>query len=163
MIGRHPHVFALEQSDDAAAVLSKWEKWKKKEKKQGEEKKPRPSALIWAFRVQDEAAQYGFDWAKVEDVMDKVEEEVSEVWDAIKRGDKKHLREEIGDLLFVAVNLARLAGIDPEGALSYTTEKFRRRFRQMKQLAKERGLDLKNMTLEEMEELYQEVKSRETG
>ncbi|NOZ91887.1 MAG: nucleoside triphosphate pyrophosphohydrolase [Dictyoglomi bacterium] len=163
MIGRHPHVFALEESDDAAAVLSKWEKWKKKEKKGEEKKKPRPSALIWAFRVQDEAAQYGFDWTRLEDVMDKVEEEVREVWEAIKKNDRKNLREEIGDLLFVAVNLARLAGIDPEGALSYTTEKFRRRFRAMKKLAEERGLDLRDMTLDEMEKLYQEVKKNETG
>ena len=163
MIGRHPHVFALEKSDDAAAVLSKWEKWKKKEKKKEDDnkKKPRPSALIWAYRVQDEAAQYGFDWKHLEDVMDKVEEEVKEVWDAIKRGDKHHLKEEIGDLLFVAVNLARLAGIDPEGALALTTEKFRNRFKAMKRLARERNLDLRNMTLEEMERLYQEVKSNE--
>ena len=162
MIGRHPHVFAEEKSDDAAAVLSKWEKWKSREKGEDkEEKKPRPSALVWAYRVQDEAAQYGFDWTKLEDVMDKVEEEVKEVWEAIKKGNKKNLMEEIGDLLFVAVNLARLAGVDPEGALSYTTEKFRNRFKAMKKLAEERGMDLREMTLEEMEELYQEVKKYE--
>ncbi len=162
MIGRHPHVFALEESDDAAAVLSKWEKWKKKEKKgEKSEKKPRPSALIWAFRVQDEAAQYGFDWEKLEDVMDKVHEEVDEVWDAIKSGNREHLMEEIGDLLFVTVNMARKAGIDPEGALALTTEKFRRRFKAMKKLAEERGLDLRDMSLDEMEVLYQEVKKDE--
>ncbi len=159
MIGRHPHVFDIEKSEDAAEVLSKWEKWKKKEQKdKTEEKKPRPSSLIWAYRVQDEAAQYGFDWTRVEEVMDKVEEEVREVWQAIKRGEKRGLMEEIGDLLFATVNLARLAGIDPEGALHMTTEKFRRRFKYMKRRAEEMGRDLREMTLEEMERLWEEAK-----
>lgn len=161
MVGRHPHVFDVEKSEDAAAVLSKWEQWKKKEQKKdtSEVKKPRPSSLIWAYRVQDEAAQYGFDWTRVEEVMDKVEEEVREVWQAIKQGEKQGLMEEIGDLLFATVNLARLAGIDPEGALHMTTEKFRRRFKYMKQKAREMGRDLREMTLEEMEKLWEEAKN----
>ncbi|APM37507.1 nucleoside triphosphate pyrophosphohydrolase [Clostridium kluyveri] len=166
MIKRHPHVFGNMEIDNSKEVLASWDKIKKKEqglKTYTDElrhvAKTLP-ALMRAFKVQEKAAKVGFDWEKVEYALDKVLEEYYEVKEVYKGEQKVKILEEIGDLIFACVNVARFLDIDPEFALNYTIEKFIRRFAYIEKNSREHGLDMANMTLDEMDELWEEAKNK---
>lgn len=118
-------------------------------------------ALIKASRIQEKARNVGFDWEEREQVWAKVQEEVGEVSEEIRAGHKKELAEEFGDLLFSVVNAARLYGVDPENALECTNRKFIRRFNHLEARAKEMGKSLREMTLAEMDAIWDEAKKLE--
>ena len=166
LIHRHPHVFGeREDIKTAEDVNREWEKLKEKEGKKKEslldgipESMP---ALERAYKLQKRAAKVGFDWKGFEGIKEKLIEEISEIEEEIKKGDRRKIEEEVGDLLFMAVNLARFLGVHPEVALRRANEKFEKRFRYMEKRAKEMGRDLSEMSLEEMEELWQEAKESE--
>ncbi|MEI6131837.1 MAG: nucleoside triphosphate pyrophosphohydrolase [Bacillota bacterium] len=170
MISRHAHVFGdvvAETSDD---VLVSWEQIKKKEKgleSHTEAMKDIPAslpALMRAFKVQHKAAKAGFDWDDIQDVYAKVEEELAEVKDAIAHAKhKSEVEDEIGDLLFAAVNLSRFVNTHPELALSGTTEKFIRRFDHVETSALKQGKRLEDMSLAEMDVLWEQAKTLENG
>lgn len=167
MIDRHPHVFGKVKAETSEEVLKNWDEIKKKEK--GIESytdemktiaKTIPS-LIRAEKVQSKAAKVGFDWDKVEDAMDKIIEEFNEVKDVYKNGNEARILEEMGDLLFACVNVARFLNIDSEIALNKTCDKFIKRFSFIEETAKEKGYLLKEMTLEQMDELWNIAKFKE--
>lgn len=165
MIRRHPHVFGEEKVRSSADVLGLWDRIKK------EEKKERKSvldgiathcpALLQAEKMQKKASKYGFDWSRQEQILDKIQEELDEVREALKEGNEEHVDEEIGDLLFAAANLSRFRKrASGEELLAAASRKFARRFR-----AIEEGLAAKNKTLEEasieeMEELWDKAAGR---
>ena len=167
LIFRHPHIFGDASADTAEKVAQNWEQIKLKEK--GGNKTVLagvPSALpalIKANRIQEKAANVGFDWEKPEQVWDKVREEASEVELEIKSGRKDALEAEFGDLLFAVVNAARLYGVNPENALERTNRKFISRFNHIEKRAAELNRTLKEMSLAEMDELWNEAKSKETN
>ncbi|NMM62163.1 nucleoside triphosphate pyrophosphohydrolase [Clostridium sp. P21] len=164
MIDRHPHVFGDVEVNTSEGVLVNWDKIKKKE--QGfdsytEELKHVPKnlpALMRAEKVQKKAAKVGFDWDKVEDAMDKVLEEYYEVKNVYKGKERVKIVEEIGDLIFASVNIARFLDIDPEFALNYTIEKFIKRFAYIEEKAKLKNVDMINLTLDQMNELWEQSK-----
>ena len=164
MVFRHPHVFANDGKQlTAKEIADTWELVKAKEKDGNKTvmsgiPKAMP-ALLKALSVQEKARGCGFDWEKPEDVWDKVKEELGEADEACKEGDRAHMQEEFGDLMFSVINAARLYGIDPEAALSSTCEKFRRRFGYLEERTIRKGRDLRSMTLAEMDELWNEAKS----
>ncbi|MEY8001891.1 nucleoside triphosphate pyrophosphohydrolase [Clostridium sp. Mt-5] len=166
MIKRHPHVFGCENVDSTKQVLINWNTIKKKEqglKTYTDELKHVAKtlpALMRASKVQKKAAGVGFDWDKVECALDKVLEEYYEVKNVYKSEEKVKIVEEIGDLIFACVNVARFLDIDPEFALNYTIEKFIKRFAYIEKNAMDHGLDMMNMTLNEMDKLWEEAKSK---
>ena len=115
--------------------------------------------MIKAERIQEKAANVGFDWEKPEDVWSKVKEEITEFETELNAGNEKDMEKEMGDLFFALINAARLYHINPENSLEYTNRKFISRFNYIESKAKEAGLHLKDMTLEQMETLWQEAKS----
>lgn len=174
MIRRHPHVFCISdgkksenQIETIDNVLEKWENIKRKEHEektttQSMNQIPRSlPALIRSEKIQKKAAGVGFDWDGVEDAFHKVSEEAEEVWEAYRRGTKQEIMEELGDLLFAVVNVARFLKVDPEEALNLTSDKFIRRFGYIEQRANEAGTDPQNMTLKEMDRLWNEAKLSE--
>lgn len=167
MIYRHPHVFGSAQADTAEAVLENWDVLKQKEKQQRTITDTLVSVarslpgLIRAEKVQQKASKVGFDWDNVSGALDKVREETDEVMRAIS-GDGDPV-EELGDLLFAVVNVARFLKTDPEQAISRTTDKFIHRFAQVEQRACAQGRALADMTLEEMDALWNAVKREEHG
>lgn len=165
LIFRHPHVFGETKVNDAHDVELNWEQIKLKEKDGNKsvlagvpEALP---AMIKAFRVQEKAANVGFDWDNREDVFNKLAEETSEVSAAIKNGETDDVEAEFGDMMFAVINAARLYGVNPENALERTNRKFIRRFNHIESRAKEMGLKLKDMTLGQMDELWNEAKANE--
>lgn len=162
LIFRHPHVFGDAHADSAGMVEKSWEQIKLKEK--GGNKtvlEGVPSALpsiVKAYRIQDKARNAGFDWNRREDVWDKVNEELDELKVEIARMDEDTIEAEFGDLLFSIINAARLYKVNPDNALERTNRKFIRRFNYLEKTAKEAGLKLKDMTLDEMEAIWQEAK-----
>ncbi len=168
LIRRHPHVFADAHCADSAAVLARWDEIKRAEKG-GALKSTLDGvlrgipALLRAEQLQKKAAKVGFDWPDVTPVLAKLREEIAEVEDQLREGPAAPLariEEEIGDVLFAAVNLARKLNITAELALNRAADKFRSRFQQIEQLAHERGRKLESMTLPEMDSLWDEVKGR---
>jgi len=163
LIRRHPHVFGETEVTSAREVLLNWEEIKSKEKKERASiiaGIPRSfPALIYAFKLQSRAAKVGFDWEDVEGVFEKILEEVDELKRA-KIG-KGEIEDEVGDLLFAIVNLARHFDIDPELALEKTNKKFERRFRYIEDKASEKGGNLAEMSLEEKDKLWDEAKEIE--
>lgn len=173
MIRRHPHVFLQENANNTPKsidkVLEKWENIKEKER--GETKTasrlakvPRAlPALTRAYKVQKKAAEVGFDWDDVSEAFDKVREETSELTECCmaESADRKVLEEELGDLLFSVVNVSRFLGIDPEASLDYTINKFIRRFTHIEDSALACGRALEDMSLSEMDELWNEAKDLE--
>lgn len=165
LIRRHPHVFGDVKVDGVGSVLANWEKLKEQERKdKGEEKKKKglldgvPSALpalTQAQEYQDRAARVGFDWPEVEGVLDKIREEIEEIKQAQNLDE---VTDELGDLFFVLVNLARWRKVDAESALRGTNLKFKKRFAYVEQGAKRQGRNLSDMTLEEMDVLWNEAK-----
>ncbi|MCC5426297.1 bifunctional methyltransferase/pyrophosphohydrolase YabN [Clostridium botulinum] len=166
MINRHPHVFADLEINNSSEVLENWDKIKSKE--QGTETytdsirhiaKTLP-ALMRADKVQKKAAKVGFDWDNIEDAMKKIIEEYKEIEDVYKSKNKVKILEEIGDLLFSVVNVARFLDIDPENALNYSIDKFINRFQYIEDEAISMGRQLDNMSLEEMDKLWKEAKNK---
>lgn len=166
LITRHTHVFGTDKAGDEKEALDNWEKNKKKEKQIDsytgvlcDVPKYLP-ALMRAEKVQKKARGFGFDWDDINDVYKKVEEETAELKEAAEENNPEHIREEYGDLLFSVVNLGRFLGTDPETALTGATNKFISRFEKMEKLAAEKGLDIANMSLDELDGLWNCVKSR---
>jgi len=168
MIRRHPHVFGDAQVEDAAAQTERWEDIKAKERS---EKGDATSALhgvssglpalTRSKKLQGRAARVGFDWPHVAQVLDKLDEELAEVREALDFGELDAIEDEIGDLLFVCVNLARHVKVEPETALRRANRKFERRFHYMEMLAKQRGFEFAKADLETQESLWQEAKVAE--
>lgn len=165
LIYRHPHVYGDIHANTPAEVMANWEalKLRKKNRKSGTlGGVPRSlPALVKAYRMGEKAAGAGFDWEHKEDVWAKVKEEISEVEAEMKSGSKENLEAEFGDLFFALVNAARLYGVDPESALARTNNKFMRRFNYMEEQAVAQGHTLHEMTLDQMESLWQQAKTEE--
>lgn len=176
LIYRHPHVFSTEKVKDAEQVLQNWEQLKTKEKDGNKrilsgvpESLP---AVIKAYRMQDKARAVGFDWNNKEEVWDKVKEEVAELEVELRKlsGEKDTLGEEkyrdlaekeLGDLMFSVINAARLYDLNPDSALEATCKKFRRRFTYLEEHTIREGRNLREMTLEEMDAIWNEAKKLE--
>lgn len=167
MIRRHPHIFGDVKVENAGEVLKNWEDIKREEKDiktQAQSMANLPGtfpALMLAYKVQEKAARVGFDWADVKGAMDKVFEEMEELKEVYKDNNCDKIREEMGDLLFAAVNVARFLKVDPELALRDATKKFIRRFNYVEQAAAKSDRELQDMTLEEMDKLWEEGKKQE--
>lgn len=160
LINRHPHVYGSVQVKDEDEVKKNWEQLKIKEGKKsvlGGVPVSLP-ALVKAIRIQEKAKQVGFEWENKEDVWKKVEEEKNELLEAIEAGNADAIEDEYGDLLFSLVNYARFLKVDAEGALERTNQKFIRRFQNMEQMAATAGKSLNDMTLAEMDELWNQSK-----
>jgi len=176
MLRRHPHVFGDAEVKDAWEQTQAWEKHKHKERQQKLEKQPDvrnlsvldgvPMALpavTRAVKLQRRAARVGFDWSSVPPIFEKIEEELEEVKREIEQqAEHQRIEDEIGDLFFAVTNLARHLEIDPEAAVRRSSAKFERRFRAIEKLAEEKNQSLHEMSLDELEILYQQVKGNES-
>lgn len=165
MIFRHPHVYGETVAKSAEEVLDNWEQIKQKEKDGnktvlGGVPVSLPS-LIKAYRIQDKAHHVGFDWEDKQDVWSKVREELGELETELKRVDKQRSEQELGDFLFSVINAARLYHLNPDNALEETNQKFIRRFNYIEQHSIKMGKPLTEMTLEEMDALWNEAKRNE--
>ena len=167
MNNRHPHVFGNVEIENSDAQTVAWEEMKAKERQSRSPGKPASAlddvalalpALLRSQKLQKRAARVGFDWPTADDVFEKLDEELSEVKEAIQSGNQAHIEEELGDLLFVCTNLVRKLGGESESILRAANEKFTKRFKAMEALSSERGLDFKSLTLEEQESLWQDIK-----
>ena len=164
LIYRHPHVYGDNVANSAGDVVKSWEQLKLKEKDGNKTllsgvPTSLPS-LIKAYRIQDKARNVGFDWENKEDVWDKVKEEIQEYQTEIDNMDKEKATDEFGDLMFSLINAARLYNIDPDNALERTNQKFIRRFNFVEQQTIQQGCNLKDMTLQEMDNLWNEAKKQ---
>jgi MazG family protein len=161
MVYRHPHVFGDVEVAGADQVLANWEGLKNKEKrKQGRvsalEGAPKTlPALAWALSIQKRAARVGFDWKNTEGVLDKVAEEAREL---SQEDDRQRQEEELGDLLFALVNLARHIRVNPEDALRTSARRFQRRFEQVEHAAQEQSTDVRDLTPAELDKLWEQAK-----
>ena len=168
MVRRHPHVFGDEHYRDSQELLKHWEDIKAEEKKSAGGKVTRESlldgipekipALYATYQMSSKAARVGFDWSSIEQIRDKVVEEFEELRDALRQGEEKEIKEEVGDLLFAALNIARYLQIDPETALNQANRKFSARFREMEKHFGSQGRALKEVSLGEMETFWQDNK-----
>ncbi len=179
MIRRHPHVFAVSDADTAETVKIQWDVIKAQEKRERAERRlrrgigddfkagylgsiPRTQpALTEALKLQEQAARVGFDWSAPEPILDKIEEEVRELREALAKGKPEKVADELGDLIFALVNIGRHVKTDPENALRGTNTKFRRRFHHIETSLNDNGETLEAATLERMEELWQSAKAIE--
>jgi MazG family protein len=179
MVRRHPHVFGDTTAGDSAEVLRNWEAIKAEEKRAAGKLKgetvgtsildgvsTKAPALMEAHQLSTKAARVGFDWKRVEDIFEKLQEEIDELRAAISthadtktEADHARVREEIGDLLFVVTNIARHMQVEPEAALKLTNRKFRRRFGFIESKLREQNRKFHETTLDELEELWQEAKA----
>lgn len=170
LVMRHPHVFGDAKLEHAQDVLDNWDTLKANERKaSGKREKPMESiledvpvhfpGLLEALKLTKKAAKVGFDWPETAMIFDKIEEEIGELKGAVERNDKLNTEEEIGDLLFGLVNLARWLDIEPETALKKTNRKFRRRFLFIERELKKQGKSLDEADLEEMDGLWNSAKS----
>ena len=167
LIFRHPHIYGNATAADSGEVLQQWEQIKMREKDGnktvlGGVPATLPS-LIKAERIQEKVANVGFDWERREDVWHKVREELDEVERELVDGHEVDREKEFGDLLFAIVNAARLYGVRPDNALERTNHKFMARFNHIERRAKEKGLKLNEMTLAQMDALWDEAKSLHLG
>jgi tetrapyrrole methylase family protein / MazG family protein len=166
LVRRHPHVFGDVEADDAEQVLVNWEKLKNEERK-AENKSVLSGvphalpALLKGSRLTEKAARVGFDWRATEDVFAKIDEEIGELRDAVKRNDAANIQEEIGDLLFTIANIARKLNVNPEEAMQSTNRKFTTRFQAMESAVRAEGKNLDQLTLEEMDALWDRAKDAE--
>jgi len=176
MIRRHPHVFAVSDADDPKKVKAQWGEIKAEEKRERAERRQlrgisedfkaghlggvhrAQPALMEALKLQEQAAKVGFDWSEPEPILDKIEEEIAEFRAALASGDKAKIADELGDLIFAAVNIGRHVGADPEMALRGTNTKFRRRFGHIETSLAASGSTLEDASLDEMEALWQDAK-----
>ncbi|MFN8276093.1 MAG: nucleoside triphosphate pyrophosphohydrolase [Chitinophagales bacterium] len=160
LISRHPHIYGDVKVENEEQVKQNWEKLKMKEGRKsvmGGVPSSLP-ALIKAWRIQDKARQVGFEWDNVQDVWKKVEEETQELKEAVEQRSNEKVEEEFGDLLFALVNYGRFLNIDPETALERTNQKFLKRFAHIETVAAERNKALTDMTLAEMDVIWNEAK-----
>lgn len=178
MVRRHPHVFGDIEAGDSAEVLRNWEAIKAEEKRaagkspEGTENasildgvSTKAPALMEAYQISTKVARVGFDWKNVEQIFDKLHEELDELREAMSahadsndEADHTHVREEIGDLLFVVTNIARRLNVEPEAALKLSNRKFRKRFGYIEKKLHERSLKFDDTTIDDLEELWQEAK-----
>ncbi|PPJ46669.1 nucleoside triphosphate pyrophosphohydrolase [Rhizobium sp. KAs_5_22] len=185
MIRRHPHVFAVSDASTPDAVKLQWDEIKRQEKQERAERhaarakasgKPMPDdpkagflgsvqrsfpALTEALKLQEQAARVGFDWSEAEPILDKIEEEIGELRQALRAGEPDKIADELGDLIFALANIGRHVKADPEQALRGTNTKFRRRFGYIERTLEANSETLQAATLERMEELWQEAKAGE--
>ena len=163
LIVRHPHIYADVKVKDADEVKQNWEKIKLREGRNSVlDGVPNAlPAMIKALRLQEKSKQVGFEWSNKAQVWDKVKEEMEELKEAEKSGIQDKIEDEMGDLLFSLINFARFLQVDPENALERTNKKFIRRFTLMEQEAKKQSRMLHNMTLEEMDDLWNNIKNHE--
>lgn len=166
LVRRHPHVFGDVEASNAEQVLVNWEKLKNEERK-AENKSVLSGvpqalpALLKASRLTEKAGRVGFDWRKTDDVFDKLDEEIEELRAEVSAGDAAAIEGEIGDLLFTIANIARKVNVNPEEALQAANRKFMSRFASMERAVRERGKNLDELTLEEMDRLWDAAKSAE--
>ncbi len=165
LIRRHPHVYGDLKLKDADAVTQSWEAIKMQEKGKKEKRTSVLSgvpsslpALVKAFRIQQKAKKVGFEWDEISQVWDKVVEEMEELKEAVASNDQNHIEEEFGDLMFALTNYSRFLKVDPEGALERSNQKFIKRFHKMEEVIKGQNKDMMNMTLGEMDEIWNKVK-----
>ena len=179
MIRRHPHVFGDEEARSAGMAKGMWEKIKAQEK--AEKRSARLArgldpedngkgfldsvpvalpALTRALKLQEKAARVGFDWSEAAPILDKIEEEIGELREALAKGETAEIKDEFGDMLFAVVNLGRHLKLDSEAALSGTNEKFRSRFHYVERALQASGTTLDKATLDEMEALWQQAKGK---
>ena len=164
MIRRHPHVFSGDRATNSAAVLRRWDEIKRAEKGVAAKTGVLAAlpvalpALMRAQKAQEKAGRVGFDWPSIDQVTAKVHEEIAEVREAAERGDVEHVAEEIGDLLFAAVNLARWHKLDAEGTLNRATDKFVRRFELIEGALQARGKRWEDASFAELDALWEEAK-----
>lgn len=160
LIHRHPHIYGEVTVNNEEDVKRNWEKLKLKEGKTSVlSGVPRSlPAMVKAMRLQEKAKQVGFEWDNKEQVWEKVEEEMNELQEAIEKKDQQHIEDEFGDLIFSLINYARFLQIDAENSLERTNKKFISRFTAMEQLAAQKEKPLQDMTLEEMDALWNTVK-----
>lgn len=179
MIRRHPHVFAVSDADTPESVKLQWDQIKAAEKRERLERRasrgvsddPKAGflgsiqrsqpALTEALKLQEQAARVGFDWSAAEPILDKIEEEVGELRQALAEGRSESISDELGDLIFAMVNIGRHVKVDAENALRGTNTKFRRRFRHIETSLAASGETLEAASLERMEELWQAAKAIE--
>ena len=178
MIRRHPHVFALSDADTPGAVKVQWDEIKAEEKRERAERRAKAGyvepnngllgsvqrsfpALTEALKIQEKAAKVGFDWKEAAPILDKIEEEIGELREALAEGNQTAVADELGDLIFATVNIGRHVGADPEMALRGTNTKFRKRFRYIETSLEESGEDIVAASLERMEALWVEAKESE--
>lgn len=165
LIFRHPHVFSDVTAETSEEVLVNWEELKRKEKHQESytdtlESVARSLPALWrAEKVQKKAKKAGFDWDEVSGALDKLSEEIAELKQAV--AENNNVTEEFGDLLFAAVNVSRFLHVDPEDALNAASDKFIGRFARVEALATAQGKDMKDMTLAELDKLWDEAKRQE--
>ena len=164
MIERHPHVFGDVNAETSEQVLENWDVIKKQTKSQKSQTESMLSiprefpALMRADKVQKKAAKVGFDWASVDGALDKVSEELEELKEAITMGVVDNANEELGDLLFSVVNVSRFISVDSEETLTNATDKFIDRFSKVEKMAEEKGLNMKETELSELDKLWDEAK-----
>ncbi len=164
LIKRHPHIYGDVVVKDDEEVKRNWEQLKLKEGKTSVLSGVPVSlpAVVKAQRIQEKAKQVGFEWNNKEDVYKKIEEELGELKEALNENDKSHTEEEFGDVMFSLINYARFIGVDAEAALERTNKKFIARFQQMEILAAEKGNSLSQMSLADMDALWNEIKKNKT-
>jgi len=164
LIQRHPHVFDNNNSKQSTNDMNKsWEDAKQKEKQRNNILDGVPKnlpALLRARRIQEKAANVGFDWRELSPVLDKIDEEVAELKEAVASKDQDNIKDEMGDVFFSLVNLSRFLNINPEEALRMNISKFETRFAQVEKELKKRGKNLTDSTLEEMDEIWNVVKKK---
>ncbi len=169
LVHRHPHVFGTVKADTPDEVLTNWDAIKRADRGQQSAASamdgiPRGlPGLMRSEKIQSKAAKYGFDWPDVSGAMDKLREETAELQEGIDAGDIENIKEEIGDALFSVVNVARFYKLDTEECMHAACEKFIRRFRYLEEGAAREGLRLEDMTLGQMERIYQEARHELEG
>jgi len=163
LVSRHPHIYSSTVVNDDEEVKQNWEKLKLKEGKKSILSGLPQSipAIMKALQLQNKTKQVGFEWDHIDQVKEKVDEEIGELYEAVAIGEQDKIEEEFGDVLFALVNYARFAKVDPEMALEKTNKKFIRRFQQIEAMAAEEGKLLHDMTLAEMDALWNKVKAQE--
>ena len=163
LVNRHPHIYSSIQVQDDEEVKRNWEQIKLKEGKTsilGGVPSALP-AIVKALRLQEKTKTVGFEWDNINQVKDKVDEEIEELYAAVEGGRQEEIEDEMGDVLFALINYSRFAHVDPEAALEKTNRKFIRRFQQIEQMAGQQGKTLQGMSLEEMDAMWNEIKMTE--
>ena len=166
MVRRHPHVFKEGELNTPDQVVEQWEEIKRNEKNQVSQKSILDSipinlpSLLRAQKIQKKAAKEGFDWERINDVFDKLDEEIAEFKEAVLKKKNEDIQNEIGDIIFVITNIAKFYKIDAEEALRSTNNKFIKRFQYIEQKIEEKGKTLKGSNLQEMERYWQEAKNK---
>jgi MazG family protein len=163
LVGRHPHIYSNVKVEDEEAVKQNWEKIKQQEGKKSILSGIPPSmpALVKALRLQEKTKTVGFEWENTQQVKEKVDEEIQELYDAVAGGNEAEIEDEMGDVFFALINYSRFVKVDPELALEKTNKKFMRRFQRVEEMAAGQGKSLHDMTLWEMDALWNKVKEEE--